>query len=758
MRYYALAAIAAFALVLSCSKETPIVPEEIADPQELDENTEPASEIITISASIPALTKVAFDPAYEDGKPTKLSLTWKASDKLLVADHANPSSSAEFTITSGVGEKNAVFSGTAPAGATSYDVSIVNGEVGASQLSDGDTSHLQYLASKEDVSDLSNIAFDSFNSILAISAIMPSTEVAAAVKSVYITASENIFNGGNTLNLTLENVGDAGSDAILHFYTTLPVGNQAITAGTSLLVQINTPGEAHAYYTRYIELGAQTITSNKLNNININASRSDTHAGLVTCDGTDASKAYLIADKYQLAAVDALAVAGSVRYFKLIDDIDLDGFSWTSLNADPYTKGVNFDGNGKTISHLGAPLFDDLNGSVRNLTIDGATLTSGSGILANSIKGAGSVIAVDVTDGSITGESYIGGLVGRAGTGASIENCSCTGTVSGQYYVGGIAGALEGNGVITACSNKATISALKDTGGNNKESYAAAGGIVGLMDGSATVEQCYNHGNVSSTYAMAGGIAGMMLGGTVDCCYAGKGDNKAQIKAQFYSGGIVGVMKNGASAVVNCAASATVGAPNNYGIAGGIAGDVMSGATLANCVAMAAKVWGYNNANSKVGAVVGVIEGGASTVHNCYSQANNTSLVGYSTDGGTVTSGGNIKRGGVFGNFYTGNVKDCYYTAGGPGAGTESTATPRNKTGNFKQITNNAKNGTADDSFSNFANGQTGGTMYLKEALTKGATGVKYNNVDLSSWEGKKSGSEQAYPSVLVALGANYCD
>ena len=173
---------------------------------------------------------------------------------------------------------------------------------------------------------------------------------------------------------------------------------------------------------------------------------------------------------------------------------------------------------------------------------------------------------------------------------------------------------------------------------------------------------------------------------------------------------------------------------------------------------MAAKVWGNNDSDCKVGAVVGNIEGGSAVLHNCYSQVNNTTTVGYSTNNGSnVTTRGNVKCGGVFGYFYNGTVKDCYYTKGGPGAGSESTQT-KTKTGNFKEIVNDAKNGMKDESFSTFANGQAGGSMRLKAALTKAAQGQSYNGVSLSEWTVKKDDSEQAYPAVLAALGINFRD
>ena len=401
---------------------------------------------------------------------------------------------------------------------------------------------------------------------------------------------------------------------------------------------------------------------------------------------------------------------------------------------------------------------------IKNCSLLNNSVVSGLGDSVGGIVGWASCTieyctnAAKVSHGSTSTLYHVAGIAG-AFDGDRIENCSNTGTVTGRINAGGIVGKLDGAGVVIRCYNTGSIKAEENTGTDNKAVTAAAGGIAGLINENATakIEECYNHGAVESTYAMAGGIVGRMLSGTVNKCYSGKGSTLPQIKSKYFGGGIVGLAKNNASAVLNCAASATVGCAENYAQVGGIAGSV-NNAVVANCVALAAKVWGNNNTNCKVGAVVGNIEGGSAVVHNCYSQVNNTTTVGYGTaNGASVTSGGNVKRGGVFGYFYSGTVKDCYYTKGGPGAGSESGET-KTKTGNFKEIVNDAKNGTKDESFSTFANGQTGGSMRLKAALTKAAQDQSYNGVALSEWTGKKEGSEQAYPSVLAALGENFRD
>lgn len=521
----ALAAAAAFALVLSCAKEPNITPEE---------NPEVQKEQITISATLSeAITKVDFAASYSSGKPESMSITWATGDKIRVYDHDDRSKYEDFTLDPSCdGKKTGLFTGTAIS-ASSYDIEVINGAfdfTDQSQPSDGVTTDLKYWASASDVADYVSTDFTSFSSVLAITAKMPS-DVADDIKSVDITASDDIFNGGNTLSITFDTKGDADGDDILHFFAALPEGDQAITAGTSLIVHFNAPGTDHTVYTRYVELPATTFTNNKLNTININASNSATYANASATSIGESTNPYLIGDKYQMQAI---SLSTTKQYYKLVDDIDLDGVTWTSLNpVSPGTKKIDLDGNGKTISHLGKPLFDDLNGKVINLTIEDAAVDGGSsitGILANTIKTAASTVNnVDITGtatsapytSSVTSTKGTGGLIGEidnvggvimatisdcditytsvkgvgvggllyfANAKVSIDNCSYSGATissSGRYIGGMIGSTANYASVISNCRvENSTISSSLTT--NDQR----LGGIVGLLHTSVEVQGC----------------------------------------------------------------------------------------------------------------------------------------------------------------------------------------------------------------------------------------------------------------------------
>ena len=187
---------------------------------------------------------------------------------------------------------------------------------------------------------------------------------------------------------------------------------------------------------------------------------------------------------------------------KLTADINLENRAWTPIgnNSNLYTG--TFDGNGMTISRLH---FDDETAKVVGLF----------GVVGTN----GQVKAVTLTDSSITGYDYVGGIAGE--NYGIITGCVNKAVVSGEYSVGGIAG---GNfGTVELCGNINRITA---------GSYEA-GGIAGRNN--ATIRNCYNTGDIYAGDISAGGIAGLN-NGTVAYSWS-TGTVTAETK---YEGGITG--------------------------------------------------------------------------------------------------------------------------------------------------------------------------------------------------------------------------
>lgn len=657
-----LTACAVFAMALSCAKEIAISDEQ---PATVNDQVSPsAGKEITITAHLSdLLTKVSFDPTYSGGKPTSLALAWEKGDQLRIYDHANHASYSDFTLSAGsIGQKDGTFTGT-PITASSWDVEVLPAGFTPSatqtQPSDGVTSGLKYRATANEVTDLTDLKLTDLTNVLAITAKLPAdNDVAGGIKSVDITASEDIFFGGNSLTITLTTPGDAGSDNILHLFANLPSGTTAIPAGTTLLVHFNAPETSHTVYTRFISFtSAEQFTANKMNTININATQSDKHAGLTSCDGSSAEKAYLIGDKYQMQEI---FLTTTKKYYKMVDDIDMSGVSWTSLNA-AGTGIIDFNGNNKTISNLNAPLFADLNGKVYDFTLYNSTVSSAEtvGILANTCNTAES----DVDGVTISGDAPSGEPL--------TYHSTLTSTASeGTKYVGGLVGHVSTASKFKSChviNTKVTAPTSAD--------YTYTGGVIGYIDKenhTEVVSNCTVESSAITGYNYVGGLIGYYSRGSVNNNKVGYDDasneKKCTVTANGYAGGLIGYHSKGY--VDNNNVFCDVSGDNRLG---GLTGSMAAGEENNNSSAGDVSSTGYYT-----GGLIGYFGNG--TINGCYATGNVTSTVtNYAHAGGLIgtASKGTVKKcystgtvsavapmtGGLIGDMTAATVKDCYAEA-----------------------------------------------------------------------------------------------
>ncbi len=256
-------------------------------------------------------------------------------------------------------------------------------------------------------------------------------------------------------------------------------------------------------------------------------------------------------DPYQIATAAQLAFLAqevvskgssyASTYFQLTGNIDLMGHEWAPIGCNgSYPFAGIFDGNGKTILNLNVSkgqyvgLFGVASGAeIKNLKIRNASVSS------------------KVSDAETVGCS---GIVAGYCKGGSISRCTVEGAVTGDCYVGGIVGWIE-PGEISGCT--AEISCKTVSG-----SYSACGGIAGKSY-STTIENCTVRGEVKGTY-MAGGFVGdMEEGGAVKrtqhdaplYCYADVslyGECASSSKTEkYYVGGLVGKCSRSSSATVS---------------------------------------------------------------------------------------------------------------------------------------------------------------------------------------------------------------
>ena len=172
---------------------------------------------------------------------------------------------------------------------------------------------------------------------------------------------------------------------------------------------------------------------------------------------------------------------------------------------------ATFDGRGHTISNL------YINRPSTNYVGLFGDLGSGSNVRNLGIEG-----------GSLSGNEYVGGLVGFNVSGR-ISACYATGDASGSGSVGGLVG-WNLDGTISACY------ATGDASGSG-----SVGGLVGWnLDG--TISACYATGNATGGSDYVGGLVGNNTG-AISACYA-TGD----ATGDEYVGGLVGYNESTISA------------------------------------------------------------------------------------------------------------------------------------------------------------------------------------------------------------------
>jgi hypothetical protein len=202
-------------------------------------------------------------------------------------------------------------------------------------------------------------------------------------------------------------------------------------------------------------------------------------------------------DPYRIDSAEQLIFLGRAsalcdRHFVLGADIDLDpnlpGRQIFRQAVIPTFTGV-FDGNGHGISHL--------------------TITGGGylGLFAY-LGSAAELRNLAVADINVSGSgTYVGGLVGYNYYG-SITTSSSTGTVSGDGFVGGLVGSNSGS--ITTSYSTATVSGSGQS--------ASVGGLLGYNSFGGSVTDCYSTGAASGNYSV-GGLVGVNYRGDVTGCF-----------------------------------------------------------------------------------------------------------------------------------------------------------------------------------------------------------------------------------------------
>ena len=181
-------------------------------------------------------------------------------------------------------------------------------------------------------------------------------------------------------------------------------------------------------------------------------------------------------------------------------DLTLTG-EWTPIGTEsqPYTG--TFNGKDKTITGL-------------TVNQEGTNYVGLIGYLGSG----GKVQNVTLTDVSVTGYWYVGGVVGANDKG-TVTACTASGSISGSSRVSGVVG--YNGGTMTGCTVSGSVSG-----------DSSVGGVVGWNGG--TVTACYATSDVSG-YSDVGGVAGRNYYGTVTGC-----TSSGSVSGSLNVGGVVG--------------------------------------------------------------------------------------------------------------------------------------------------------------------------------------------------------------------------
>lgn len=280
-------------------------------------------------------------------------------------------------------------------------------------------------------------------------------------------------------------------------------------------------------------------------------------------------------DPYQIYTANDLQNINGHSWYKLMNDIDLNGVKWQPIGRNGATM-ANLDGGGFTIKNLNVKdsasdfcgLFSTLqDATITNLTLEGCSVDGGSKtavlagdmtsctisnvtIIKANVKGDANVGAlagnayyctlqnVQVLESTIGGSSLVGGIIGTADR-LDITLSSFNGDVTGSDKVGGICATANS---VTKISRSCTSGTVTGTGTDTK-----AAGIV--AESRAYVTDCFTTANISAP-GYVGGIVGLNYA-SVSNCYA-----SGTLSSETLAAGIV-AYNDGASATLKNSAAAS---------------------------------------------------------------------------------------------------------------------------------------------------------------------------------------------------------
>ena len=383
-----------------------------------------------------------------------------------------------------------------------------------------------------------------------------------ATIKVTVTATKNEENENDVAvfvekDLTMNTTITDPTDAKFHKYT-----GASLSGGHALGISTAREWETKSVNIDFVDKDCQLVIGS-LNNIPKYNRFSITDVKVEVVSLANAGPLQISDDATFAAFVNAAASNKSIDAI-VTQDVTLDPATVAAFESIEDFEG-SLDGDGHTISGLTKPLFDELKGTVENLTLN-STISSDNaddpiwGILAKQLS-AGSVSGC-TAKGSITysatdpgAQAYIGGVVGKY-SGGTLSGCyneasiTYSATGSNKIYIGGV---VSNNEKATLSDCHSTAGTLSVTG-YSTVGAVYVGGVVGYD--TKTIDSCTNAMTVdlggtfsatSDNYFCAGGIAGKVTGGSISNCL-NTGDvicshKNSGTKGYTFVGGLVGQIK-----------------------------------------------------------------------------------------------------------------------------------------------------------------------------------------------------------------------
>ena len=617
-------------IMAGCAKEITPQPEVSSD------NTSTKTEIktgddIEISVTLPDVEVIETRATLAENSEGGFTPSWSEGDQILVGGEV-------FTMVSAQG-KTAKFSGKMPDGKT-FDVIYPVGATASEPLvqrANKDFSHLKYSVSLKGVDYINDIHFGygwaaehggtfSQSGYLKLVLNLP-----AGTKPIKEISFE--VEGNTPCGLTVEN----GALSNNTFTAYLPCGEINLDKTKKVTITVSTEGDESLVNTFYP--GTQTLYDS---HVILLTTADEKWVRTLNGKGSETDP-YTIENIEDFLNVRNIIAANSHTHFKMVADIDMSSVKdWTPINPVNEPFGIMFDGGNHKItgftctSETWASLFGVLHGTVKNLTIENAVISTSSsspcGVVAAWVGNSdgtlqGRLENVHVINGKISnaGTAQIGGLAGRSGEGTFL-NCSFDGIVertgtsaSGYVPAGGLLGEALMGVSITGCSTSGTLTTA---------SGRACGGILAQTTNEVNITDCSSTMNISARDDVAGGIVGYYGTGTVSNCHVAANITVLEKgSGSSYTGGIVG-HTSGAVVITDCTYK---GAIDTFsGIVGGIIGQSNTssgdGCTLARCFSE-----GSIKATTIVGGVIGRTTDQGFKATDCGSTMNincNSSYVG----------------------------------------------------------------------------------------------------------------------------------